>query len=82
MQVPMERILLILDKFGNTIKQDAFFYPVCRKYSSFPELCNEIKQEQTQINRDVILLWFGHRQIFRFGMASVTIELKKLLSAI
>ena len=61
---------------------DAFFYPVCKKFCSFPELCKDIKAQQIKLNRDNILIWFGHGQIFRFGLMSVTMELQRLLSSI
>ena len=74
--------MLILDEFGDTIRADVFFYPVCKRFSSFQELCEDIKAGNININKDTILIWFGHGQIFRFGARSISIELKKLLAAI
>ena len=79
---PEEKSTIILDKMGDIIKQDAFFYPVHKNYSCFQELCEFIKNSTIIINSDVIIIWFGNGELFRLFGKNMEVVIQRLLASI
>ena len=76
-----DKILLILDEQGSMIKQDAYFYPLLKKYCSFQDLCDSIKvTDNLGDHVDKILIYFGHGLIHQLGPNQIKQCMQKLLA--
>ena len=81
--VPMEKIQVIWDEVNSTVKPDFFFCHTLKKHCSFQELCEDFKQGTLKdLGADLIVLYFGNGQIFRFSTEQWKTELQKLVAII
>ena len=74
--------MILTNEIGDIIRPDVFFYPVCKKYYCFQDLCKEIAHGNLPLQVDRIIIWFGNSQIYRLTHAQVREEVKKLLTTI
>ena len=82
MVIPEEPILLICDEAARNIKADVFFCPQFRSYCCFQELCKLVQGGQVPINTDIVVIWFGIGQVFRYRRVQIVQNLQKLIANI
>ena len=73
---------VIWDETGSLVPQDVFFCPVLRRHCSFQDLCHEITLNKINWEGELLILQFGHGQIFRLSQQQVQQEIIKLMAAI
>ena len=72
--------MIVVDEQSDIISQDAFFYPVHKRFSCFQELCDATREHACNV--EMIIINFGHGQIFRMSKDQLERAIHKLLAAI